>query len=101
MPAVIFLIIMFAGPALPQQAPASSQHIIATAANPLAELKEEVQSALVDAKLPFTEEQERGIVIMMEDRRAASEDLFGNLMDFQAGPTRGEDADQLRSAIEW
>src|SRR5206468_410807 len=49
----------------------------------------------------FTEEQERAIVIMMEDRRRASEDLFGDLMNFQAGPTRGDDADHLRSAIEW
>ena len=38
---------------------------------------------------------------MMEDRRRASEDLFGDLMNFQAGPTRGDDADRLRSAIEW
>src|SRR5207249_717984 len=101
MPAVILLIVIFAGPALAQQVPAAPQHIIATAANPLAELKGEVQRVLADAKLPFTQEQEGGIVIMMEDRREASEDLFGNLMDFQAGPTRGEDADRLRSAIEW
>jgi hypothetical protein len=70
-------------------------------ANPLAELKDEVRRVLADANLPFTEEQERAIVIMMEDRRKASEDLFGDLMNFQAGPTRGDDADHLRSAIEW
>src|SRR5262249_48920268 len=33
--------------------------------------------------------------------RKASEDLFGNLLDFSAGPTRGQDADRLQSAIEW
>src|SRR6059036_796353 len=38
---------------------------------------------------------------MMEDRRQASEDLFGDLMNFQAGPTRGDDADHLRAAIEF
>src|ERR1051325_510309 len=99
-PIALLLIVTLAGPALGQQ-PAASQRIISTAANPLAELKDEVERALKNAQLPFTEEQEHGIVIMMEDRRAASEDLFGNLMDFQAGPTRGEDADRLRSAIEW
>src|SRR5688572_20057539 len=38
---------------------------------------------------------------MMEDRRKASEDLFGELMDFSAGPTQGQEADRLRSAIQW
>src|SRR6185436_18960879 len=33
--------------------------------------------------------------------RKASEDLFGDLMDFRSGPTRGEDADRLNSAIDW
>ncbi|MBI4471190.1 MAG: hypothetical protein HY646_00885 [Acidobacteria bacterium] len=38
---------------------------------------------------------------MMEDRRKASEDLFGDLMNFSAGPTQGQEADRLRSAIAW
>ena len=38
---------------------------------------------------------------MMEDRLRASEELFGGLMDFTAGPTRGEEADRLRSAIAY
>jgi len=73
----------------------------ASGANPLAELKDELKRVLAEAGLPFTEEQESAIAIMMEDRRRASEDLFGDLMNFQAGPTRGDDADRLRSAIEW
>ena len=73
----------------------------ASGANPLAELKDELKRVLADAGLPFTEEQESAVAIMMEDRRRASEDLFGDLMNFQAGPTRGDDADHLRSAIEW
>jgi hypothetical protein len=60
-----------------------------------------VQRVLVEARLPFTQEQERAIVLMMEDRRQASEELFGNLMDFRAGPTQGQESDRLRSAIEW
>jgi hypothetical protein len=31
----------------------------------------------------------------------ASEELFGSLMDFSACPTQGQEADRLRSAIEW
>src|SRR5690348_12769320 len=69
--------------------------------NPLAKLKDEVKTALETANLPFTPAQERAIVLMMEDRRKASEDLFGDLMDFKAGPTQGQDADRLRSAIQW
>ena len=69
--------------------------------NPLAELKEEVTRVLSAAKLPFTEDQERAIALMMEDRRKASEELFGSLTDFSAGPTQGQDEDRLRSAIGW
>src|SRR5262245_12681884 len=82
-------------------APLSLQQDKPAAENPLAVLKDEVKQVLADAKLPFTEDQERAIVLMMEDRRKASEDLFGNLMDFSAGPTQGQDADRLRSAIDW
>src|SRR5262245_37803812 len=71
------------------------------AENPMAALKDEVKRVLADQRLPFTDEQEKAIILMMEDRRKASEDLFGNLMDFSAGPKQGQDADQLKSAIEW
>jgi hypothetical protein len=80
------------GPAPAQDKPAD---------NPLAILKDEVKRILADAKIPFTESQEKAVVLMMEDRRKASEDLFGNLMDFTAGPTQGQNEDQLRSAIDW
>src|SRR5207244_9856626 len=92
MKAAILVVLLSASPLIAQQT---------SGANPLAELKDEVRRVLADANLPFTEEQERAIVVMMEDRRKASEDLFGDLMNFQAGPTRGDDADHLRSAIEW
>jgi hypothetical protein len=97
---IVFFILALVTPAMSQQ-PSAPQGLIAAAANPLAELKDEVQRVLVDARLPFTEDQERAVVLMMEDRRQASEDLFGNLMDFRAGPTQGQDADHLRSAIAW
>ncbi len=71
------------------------------AANPLAQLHDQVELVLAEAKMPFTDAQEKAIVLMMEDRRKASEDLFGNLMDFRAGPTQGTASDQMLSAIEW
>lgn len=64
-------------------------------------LKVEVERVLAEADLPFTEEQESAIILIMEDRRKASEDLFGILMDFSAGPTQAQEADRLNSAIEW
>ena len=87
--------------AAPLAAPLAAQERPALAENPLAQLKDEVQRVLADAGLPFNVEQEKAIVLMMEDRRKASEDLFGGLMDFRAGPTRGDESDRLRSAIEW
>ena len=72
-----------------------------TQENPLAELKDQVKRVLAQAAVPFTEEQEKAVVLMMEDRREASEQLFGDLMNFRTGPTQGENADRLRSALEW
>ena len=69
--------------------------------NPLAALLDDLGQALEVASVPFTPEQERSIVLMMEERRQASEALFGDLMDFRSGPTSGQDADRLQSAIEW
>ncbi|HXH24081.1 MAG TPA: hypothetical protein VNI78_02460 [Vicinamibacterales bacterium] len=70
-------------------------------ANPLAALNDELKRVLAAAGVPFSDEQERAIALMMEERRRASEELFGNLMDFRGGPTQGQEADRLRSAIEW
>lgn len=88
---------MFCSPFEAQEAKDSSL----TAVNPLAQLHDQVQLVLANAKLPFADAQEKAIVLMMEDRRKASEDLFGTLMDFTAGPTQGQAGDQMRSAIEW
>jgi hypothetical protein len=69
--------------------------------NPLAALNDQLKEVLSAAGVPFTPEQERAIALMMEERRRAAEELFGDLMDFRAGPTRGQEEDRLRSAIEW
>jgi hypothetical protein len=71
------------------------------AENPLVQLREQVRHVLADAALPFDAAQETAITLMMEDRRKASEDLFGDLMNFTAGPTQAQEADRLRSAISW
>ena len=101
MKALILILFTLSSPVLAQERSPATQSPLATAANLLAELKDEVRRVLADARLPFTDEQERAIVLMMEDRRQASEELFGNLMDFRAGPTQGQENDRLRSAIEW
>jgi hypothetical protein len=92
------LLALLTVPALGQEptVPAAS-----AAENPLAALNEEVGQALAAAGVPFSAEQERAIALMMEERRRASEDLFGDLLDFSSGPTQGKDEDRLRSAIEW
>jgi outer membrane receptor protein involved in Fe transport len=69
--------------------------------NPLAELHDTMVGVFAAANVPFSEDQERAVVLMMEERQRASEDLFGDLMDFREGPTRGRDSDRLRSAIAW
>ena len=82
-------------------APAAAQESAAAAENPLAELKADLTSVLADADLPFAGEQDRAITLMMEDRLNASETLFGGLMDFRGGPTSGQEAERLQSAIVW
>jgi hypothetical protein len=98
----IFLVLgfcLFRNPSIAQDNAASRP--AETTANPMAALKDEVARVLNDAGKPFTEEQERAISLMMEDRRQASEQLFGDLMDFRDGPTRGQENDRLRDAISW
>ena len=90
---VFLALVLFCSPLMAQEP--------STDANPLAELNDQVERVLAEANLPFSDDQEKAIVLMMEDRRKASEDLFGTLMDFRAGPTQGQAGDQMRSAIEW
>ena len=87
--------------ALGTAAPAEAQDPAPSTSNPLAELNDQLEAALAAGGVPFSEDQERAISLMMEERLRASEELFGSLMDFSDGPTRGENADRLRSAIEW
>ena len=91
---VIVFVLLLVSPLFEQQGSLTTE-------NPMTQLKDEVESVLTEAGLPFTEEQDDAIILMMEDRRQASEELFGGLLDFRAGPTQGQEADRLRSAIDW
>ena len=69
--------------------------------NPLVELRDELKQALAESGVPFTEQQEKAIALMMEDRRQSSEDLFGQLMDYRGGPVQGQQQDRAVAAIQW
>ena len=87
------LLLVVSAPLFGQDAP--------NANNPLIELRDEVKTVLAEAKLPFTEQLDKAIALMMEDRRQASEDLFGQLMDFRSGPVQGQQQDRAVAAIQW
>jgi hypothetical protein len=72
-----------------------------TSQNPLDELKSQVTKVLADATVPFTEEQERQLALLIEEQRQASEDLFGVIMDFKDGPPQGEARDKALAGIQW
>ena len=69
--------------------------------NPLDEIRDELVRVLEEANLPFTPEQEDSITFVLEESRRASENLFGNVMNFSGGPPRGEDLDRALAGIAW
>src|SRR6185503_6599608 len=69
--------------------------------NPLDEIRDELVQVLSSAKVPFTEAQGQSIVLVIEESRRASEQLFGEVMDFSNGPPQGERLDRARSGIQW
>jgi hypothetical protein len=72
-----------------------------TARNPVDELKDQVTKALVDAKVPFTPDQEKQLALLIEEERQAAENLFGVTWDFSNGPPQGEQRDQALAGIQW
>jgi len=69
--------------------------------NPLDEIRDELVQVLSTAGVPFTEEQGRAIALVLEESRRASEQLFGEVMDFRDGPPQGERLDRARAGIQW
>src|SRR5215510_5149317 len=92
--APIVLLLMLAAPLIAQQKPTTTQ-------NPLDKLHDQAKAVFERAGAPFSEEQEKAIALMIEDRRQASEDLFGQLMDFSGGPVQGQQQDRVVAAIKW
>ncbi len=69
--------------------------------NPLDEIRDELVQVLAEAQVPFTEDQNQSIVLVLEESRRASEELFGEVMDFSNGPPQGEQLDRARAGIQW
>jgi hypothetical protein len=72
-----------------------------TTTNPLDEMKARVSQLLQEAGVPLSQEQNRQLVLVMEDQRRVSERLFGDIMDFSGGPVRGADRDRALAGIQW
>src|SRR4051812_34418832 len=90
----IFLMLLVAVPLLAQQKPTTTQ-------NPLDKLHDQAKALFERSGVPFSVDQEKSIALMIEDRRQASEDLFGQLMDFRSGPVQGQQRDQAVAGIKW
>jgi hypothetical protein len=69
--------------------------------NPLDELRDQVVQVLADAGVPFTTDQEKGLALLIEEQRQASEDLFGQIMDFTSGVPQGQERDRALAGIQW
>jgi hypothetical protein len=69
--------------------------------NPLDELKDEVVQVLAEAAVPFSDEQHQQIGLLIEAQRQASENLFGDIMDFSNGPPQGANRDRALAGIQW
>ena len=92
----LFVFLLFATiPALAQEQGGLSTR------NPLDEIRDELVQVLLAAGTPFTEEQGRAIALVLEESRRASEQLFGEVMDFRNGPPQGEQLDRARAGIQW
>jgi len=62
--------------------------------NPLDEIRDALASTLEQSGMPFTEAQVQAIALVMDEQRRASEELFGQVLDFSAGPPQGAQLDQ-------
>ena len=87
------LLFLLATPLFSQQKPT-------TAKNPLDQFRDKATEVLERAGTPFSPDQEKAIATMIEDRRQASEDLIGQLMDFRGGPVQGNQLDRAVAGIK-
>jgi hypothetical protein len=88
------ILLLLTTPLFAQQKPTTTQ-------NPLDILHDQAKAVFERAGVPFSDEQEKSIALMIEDRRQASEELFGQLMDFRGGPVQGQQQDRAVAGIKW
>ena len=69
--------------------------------NPLDEIRDSLATVLEEGEVPFTEEQVRQIALVMDEQRRATEELFGQVLDFSGGPPQGAQLDQALAGIAW
>jgi hypothetical protein len=69
--------------------------------NPLDEIRVALTGTLADSGVPFTDEQVQAIALAMDEQRRASEELFGQVLDFSGGPPQGAQLDQALAGIAW
>ena len=69
--------------------------------NPLDEIRDALAGTLQDADMPFTEDQVQAIALVMDVQRRATEELFGEVLDFSGGPPQGAQLDQALAGIAW
>jgi hypothetical protein len=93
--AVLLFLLSTALPAIAQEPGGLSTR------NPLDEIRDELVQVLATAEAPFTDDQGRAIALVLEESRRASEQLFGEVMDFRDGPPQGERLDRARAGIQW
>lgn len=71
--------------------------LILLSENPLSKLNDTLKRVLEEASLPFSEEQEQAIILMMDERQRASEELFGEIMDFRNRPREVQNPGSIRT----
>jgi hypothetical protein len=69
--------------------------------NPLDEIRSALARTLETAGVPFTDTQVQAISLAMDEQRRATEELFGQVLDFSGGPPQGAQRDRALAAIEW
>ena len=69
--------------------------------NPLDEIRDALAATLDASGVPFTEAQVQTIALVMDEQRRASEELFGQVLDFSGGPPQGAQLDQALAGIAW
>ena len=96
--ATVLLSLLVTGSALAGQ---NDQEIGMVVQNPLDEIRDALSSTLEESGVPFSEAQVQAIALVMDVQRRASEELFGQVLDFSGGPPQGAQLDQALAGIAW